>query len=435
MLFVGASNEAVSDFAFLLTSSSSHLPSIFPSTILLLHIHSHLSPKLQKGYTHHLYNVLCRALLSTMPRSRSRKTNFSGKAFSRGTPNKQTRKLHHTRSTTSREHYATDVCWRCSRLDLNSTFNPTQLIPPVNGRFILALKPLQYDTACPMCSFFKSLVVDTCIRNSSSFGAHVRDSFQLRAFSAARLFGVSQPTTYGSPVVALAVILGISRVRVNLTNMGDYNHGFALPRSKESLPVELRPAIEVTAVETNQVDYHQLNSWLEDCNLSHSGCGETNRSQGLSVPLKCIDCHNKTIVQVRDDDDYFALSYVWGTCVPPGPHNQATLPENISQVINDAMQVVKSLGKRYLWVDQYCIDQNDHDIKSIQIGQMDLIYARALVTIVAAAGSDANYGLPGVSRGRGEHQPSVVSGGLEMFSSMPHVSHAIKNTTWNSRGW
>jgi hypothetical protein len=395
------------------------------STTLLLHIHFHLSPRLHKAYIHRLFNVLCRASLGTMPSSRSRKTNISEKAFSRRTSNKQIKRVYHTRSITSRGPYATDICRRCYRLDLKSIFNPTQSIPSADGRFVLALKPLQHDTACPMCSFLKSLL---------KFDTY-RDSFQLSIFSAARLFGVSESPTNGSPVVAFTVLPRRSEMWHDENNMGDYNHGFALPRSKGRLPIELQPAIEVNAVKTNQVNYPQLNSWLEDCNSSHFVCGQTNRSKGLSVPLKCIDCHTRAVVQVRDNDDYFALSYVWGTCVPPGPHNQAFLPENISQVINDAMQVVKSLGKRYLWVDQYCIDQKDHDIKSIQIGQMDLIYAGALATIVAAAGSDANYGLPGVSRGRGEHQPSVVSDGLEIFSSMPLVSGAIKNTTWNSRGW
>lgn len=41
-----------------------------------------------------------------------------------------------------------------------------------------------------------------------------------------------------------------------------------------------------------------------------------------------------------------------------------------------------------------CIDQMNHGEKMEQISQMADIYACAQLTIIAAAGEDANYGLP-----------------------------------------
>jgi hypothetical protein len=58
---------------------------------------------------------------------------------------------------------------------------------------------------------------------------------------------------------------------------------------------------------------------------------------------------------------------------------------------------VRELGKRYLWVDQYCIDQTDEVAKSRQIRHMDRVYEGAYATIVAGAGPDAEFGLPGVT--------------------------------------
>jgi hypothetical protein len=60
----------------------------------------------------------------------------------------------------------------------------------------------------------------------------------------------------------------------------------------------------------------------------------------------------------------------------------------------DAIEVTTALGRRYLWVDHYCIDQEDAVKKGKQIQQMRRIFEKADITFVAAAGEDANYGLP-----------------------------------------
>jgi hypothetical protein len=55
------------------------------------------------------------------------------------------------------------------------------------------------------------------------------------------------------------------------------------------------------------------------------------------------------------------------------------------------MTVVTTLGKRYLWVDIYCIGQQDHNAKDLQIQNMDRIYEGAFATLVASAGHDAGF--------------------------------------------
>jgi hypothetical protein len=95
-------------------------------------------------------------------------------------------------------------------------------------------------------------------------------------------------------------------------------------------------------------------------------------------------------------------------------------PENallsdLPNTIKDDMKVTIQLGYQYLWVDKYCINQNPaHRDLATQLGQMDLIYHCAAVTIVAAAGNDADYGLSGV-----EHRPS---------DGHPYIT--INSTVW-----
>lgn len=72
------------------------------------------------------------------------------------------------------------------------------------------------------------------------------------------------------------------------------------------------------------------------------------------------------------------------------------------------MIVVPNLGERYLWVDQYCIDQNDADDKHAQIGNMAAIFEGAYATIVAFSATDSASGLPGVRNLARKPYPSVA---------------------------
>jgi hypothetical protein len=61
--------------------------------------------------------------------------------------------------------------------------------------------------------------------------------------------------------------------------------------------------------------------------------------------------------------------------------------------IMDAIKLCKDIGHTYLWVDCLCIIQDEAEEELVQIKSMDIIYSKASLTIVAAAGDDANSGL------------------------------------------
>lgn len=68
------------------------------------------------------------------------------------------------------------------------------------------------------------------------------------------------------------------------------------------------------------------------------------------------------------------------------------------------------------------------------ISQMDQIYSNASATIIAAAGEDAQVGLPGVSRIHRQHQREVDVLGVTLLQ-MPHGGGALSSSRWASRGW
>jgi hypothetical protein len=99
------------------------------------------------------------------------------------------------------------------------------------------------------------------------------------------------------------------------------------------------------------------------------------------------------------------------------------------------MFAAKQLGLKFLWVDKYCIDQKNSKAKHETIMKMDLVYATAALTLVAAAGSDSGYGLSGVgSTARTPLNSVRVSDSLR-FVCVRHAEDCIQETTWATRAW
>lgn len=127
--------------------------------------------------------------------------------------------------------------------------------------------------------------------------------------------------------------------------------------------------------------------------------------------------------------EYVALSYVWGLNPRLERGDGASLPPTCDFTIEDAIKVTLELEFRFLWVDRYCINQNDtKEAIEHQIKHMHLIYQAAVLTLIASAGENASYGLPGVTRRQGgvRLMDNSSSNSLETF---------LRWTKWMSRGW
>ena len=97
------------------------------------------------------------------------------------------------------------------------------------------------------------------------------------------------------------------------------------------------------------------------------------------------------------------------------------------------MIVTAELGFRYLWVDLYCVSK-DPSIRHSQIAKMDLIYKAAHTTIIAVAGKNSEYGLPGVSRPRTTQQNCRVGADC-LVSSRLDVLQYMEASKYNTRAW
>ncbi|KAI0127762.1 heterokaryon incompatibility protein-domain-containing protein [Xylariales sp. AK1849] len=173
--------------------------------------------------------------------------------------------------------------------------------------------------------------------------------------------------------------------------------------------------------------------------------------------MMVIDCETYEIIERTKEMCYVTLSYVWRLAsddmvplilLPKEKTLDASikrsLPSIIPRVVHNAIQVVTDIGYRYLWVDQFCIDQAaSKEQIAEQISKMNLVYSMAEITIIAASSCGA---LPGVGTTPRTEQIILDLGLLDkkldgaekeitIFSTPPPVHYEIKNSVWFTRGW
>ncbi|KAH8814818.1 heterokaryon incompatibility protein-domain-containing protein [Xylogone sp. PMI_703] len=192
----------------------------------------------------------------------------------------------------------------------------------------------------------------------------------------------------------------------------------------------------------DKINFQLLKGWISLCADNHGkNCREITP---LELPyFRLIDCEKEEIIfSPKMHPDYVALSYVWGKsrdAPVPLSLSRSELLAHMPKVIEDAMFVVKNMGYRYLWVDRYCIPQTNDtpsvEIRQAHLVQMGRIYTNAEFTIVAAAGTGPDHGLPGVSVGNPRRvQPTIVVGDC-LLTGVAQPRSDIDASKWIQRGW
>ena len=190
------------------------------------------------------------------------------------------------------------------------------------------------------------------------------------------------------------------------------------------------PESPVRRAEETRLNYDSIQKWLKICQALHPNrCRPTY----VDVPgMRLIDCEMKTII-LASDQKYVTLSYLWGADEAETPFPDQLL-EPLPRTIEDAMTVTQCLGFRYLWIDRYCIDQRNKSETSTQLQAMGSIYRNSHLTIIAAAGDDPSFGLPGVSKQPRHSMPEAKIGRMYLREIL-HISHLVNLSRWDSRGW
>jgi hypothetical protein len=213
----------------------------------------------------------------------------------------------------------------------------------------------------------------------------------------------------------------------------DLHLGLSLMRMKAEPDAENE--FDVT-VDNSWIDVSRIRDLVKDCVDNHGGRCHTivdpwQRIQPttdlwfIDVERRCLTKQHTWNPTVR----YVALSYVWGATndalqtttanfdqlCQHGSFDHGSFDHGsfdtlikryfISNTIAHCMLVTQELGVRYLWVDRFCILQDDVLAKPSQLAGMAAIYANSYVTVAATEGSGGEFGLPGLFVGLLRQQP------------------------------
>ncbi|KAL3296010.1 tol protein [Colletotrichum asianum] len=107
----------------------------------------------------------------------------------------------------------------------------------------------------------------------------------------------------------------------------------------------------------------------------------------------------------------------------------------IPETIRDTIELARRLNIRYIWVDAFCLIQDDTEDLLQGISVMDNIFERSWLTAVAASGHTANYGLPGFSGcSRVPREATVIQQDISMTVFMD-LDGMLESTVYQTRGW
>ncbi|KAH7382366.1 heterokaryon incompatibility protein-domain-containing protein [Phaeosphaeria sp. MPI-PUGE-AT-0046c] len=145
-----------------------------------------------------------------------------------------------------------------------------------------------------------------------------------------------------------------------------------------------------------------LSSWIEDC-IHHHNCAPSDGP----LPSRILDFGEIPSDQIRlrstnrESARYIAFSHCWGTT---GHMQVRTTRANFSDRLQgfkvddlpksyrEVISIANALDVRYVWIDSFCIIQDDKDDWEAQSGDMAAIYNNAFLVVGASCAQDSSEG-------------------------------------------
>ncbi|KAI9774021.1 MAG: hypothetical protein M1839_001905 [Geoglossum umbratile] len=355
-----------------------------------------------------------------------------------------------------------NLCESCARVPLSTIFGrPWPILKPQRRRVGDLFQAIERQSWCVLCKFLIEAFQIGDERQDGKLGAQLkaRDSAiyfadDLDGRPWFRRAGLDMGVPSCSFVwlqTGMPTITGLPHICITFQPAGVGNakpSGLVRPRQRDPLEAF-----------NGAVNYDLLRSWIEKCTTHHGDrCNRKTNQQVTEFDIVLIEVSSRQLVRRSLTDRFVALSYVWGKgtelrlksfdtgnghssdALKTSRRNQpdrSRLPKRVPQTVEDAITFVQWLGEKYLWIDLFCIDQNNPSEMQTQINAMDRIFSSAFVTLISLDGDSADWGLPGVSRSLMQTvQPSVnLNAGHLMATFMYSIWHNNGTSVWDSRAW
>ncbi|KAF4978809.1 hypothetical protein FZEAL_4876 [Fusarium zealandicum] len=156
----------------------------------------------------------------------------------------------------------------------------------------------------------------------------------------------------------------------------------------------------LTSTNTNSAETLEfVKRCLNACRDQHKACVALTPSWS-PTRLVQVEQNSLRLVESTVSEPYASLSHCWGNAqiLKLTVENMASLKREIPiarlpQTFRDAIQVVKSLGIKYIWIDSLCIIQNSNDDWQREARTMLKVYQHAQCNIAASHSANSFGGL------------------------------------------
>jgi hypothetical protein len=144
--------------------------------------------------------------------------------------------------------------------------------------------------------------------------------------------------------------------------------------------------------------------WMRSCLDKHEQCQKNTQPHAYPTRLLELEDHNIRLIIPQGDKPsgpYAALSYCWG----PNPSFIRLTADNLQEfrvtipytglpiAFREAVQITKTLGIRYLWIDALCIVQSGSGSSEdwqFECGRMQEVYSKCIINISLAQSAHPN---------------------------------------------
>lgn len=272
--------------------------------------------------------------------------------------------------------------------------SPSRFINPPNVKIEMMEYKDSAKRGCRACANIVDFLGAACAHIVDLFGAGEGQTIHL-SFSPTGRFGTrpyiaSYTTNYYGPKVEFFIV--------------DHMSTDNAQKSSEKLCRHLdHPIIEILSKPSGDTSsakaFSTLKQWLYLCETEHTIC---NSWRGKSLPHRVLEIQSLQPLCVRlvencsRPERYACLSYRWGpqtklTSLNTGNLDEykAGIPEyKLYPLVKDAITAAHRLDLRYIWIDSYCIIQDDQRDWEIQAANMASIYEHAFLTLSATSSED-----------------------------------------------
>lgn len=152
----------------------------------------------------------------------------------------------------------------------------------------------------------------------------------------------------------------------------------------------------------SEVAFRRIEAWLDNCRSHHPSCRPPPTNPQLPTRVIDVSFTDREVTLFESNGQrgrYMTLSHCWGTS-----SRLTTTKETLEDLKNgiatsflpktfqDAIKITRRLGVKYLWIDCFCIIQDDPQDWERESSSMAQIYRNSYLTIAASASSDSYSG-------------------------------------------